>query len=273
MGLSARGRRMLGCRSELPGDGESACKPDSVGRRLAAAPRWPSICAAYLGTWAGPAVPRLALLRVGVAEPPGSPPTLVRSYRTVSPLPVRATGTGAPPSAVCSLLPWTDSSRRPGSRQHPCPTESGLSSTPSKRRRDHPADSPSKPGYPAAGAARTVGRTFLREDPCEIAGICRGFVESPRGHNQRDRPICRRFVEAVRKAAGIAGIGRRFVATPAGSTAGTPPRPGVPGTPVRPDAQASDDLAFIRSTRSCAAASVGTFHASRSSSEVPRSTS
>jgi hypothetical protein len=31
---------------------------------------------------------RLALLRAGVAEPPGSPPTLVRSYRTVSPSPV-----------------------------------------------------------------------------------------------------------------------------------------------------------------------------------------
>jgi len=31
-----------------------------------------------------------ALLRVGFVEPPGSPPALVRSYRTVSPLPVRA---------------------------------------------------------------------------------------------------------------------------------------------------------------------------------------
>ena len=41
----------------------------------------------------------LTLLRVGFAEPPGSPRALVRSYRTVSPLPVRLT----PPSAVCSL--------------------------------------------------------------------------------------------------------------------------------------------------------------------------
>src|SRR2546425_13338976 len=32
--------------------------------------------------------PCLALLRVGFAEPPGSPRALVRSYRTVSPLPV-----------------------------------------------------------------------------------------------------------------------------------------------------------------------------------------
>jgi hypothetical protein len=33
-------------------------------------------------------VPCSALLRVGFAEPPGSPRALVRSYRTVSPLPV-----------------------------------------------------------------------------------------------------------------------------------------------------------------------------------------
>ena len=37
-------------------------------------------------------VPRLALLRVGFTEPPGSPRALVRSYRTVSPLPVKAAG-------------------------------------------------------------------------------------------------------------------------------------------------------------------------------------
>jgi hypothetical protein len=45
-------------------------------------------------------VPRLTLLRVGFTEPPGSPRALVRSYRTVSPSPVRA----SPPSAVCFLL-------------------------------------------------------------------------------------------------------------------------------------------------------------------------
>src|SRR3984957_1262295 len=44
-------------------------------------------------------VPRLALLRVGFTEPVASPRPLVRSYRTVSPLPVRV----APSSAVCSL--------------------------------------------------------------------------------------------------------------------------------------------------------------------------
>ena len=45
--------------------------------------------------------PCSALLQVGVAEPSGSPRTLVRSYRTVSPSPVLV----AQPSAVCSLLP------------------------------------------------------------------------------------------------------------------------------------------------------------------------
>jgi hypothetical protein len=44
--------------------------------------------------------PRLTLLRVGFTEPLRSPSVLVRSYRTLSPLPVRARG---PPSAVSFL--------------------------------------------------------------------------------------------------------------------------------------------------------------------------
>ena len=74
--------------------------------------RWPSICAAYprvarrLASSGGRAVRALcsALLRVGFTEPPGSPRTLVRSYRTVSPLPV----TGRPAhrrSALCCTCP------------------------------------------------------------------------------------------------------------------------------------------------------------------------
>jgi hypothetical protein len=50
----------------------------------------------------GPSFPCSALLLVGFAEPPESPRVLVRSYRTVSPLPVRRPE--ATPSAVCSLL-------------------------------------------------------------------------------------------------------------------------------------------------------------------------
>src|SRR5688500_9735346 len=72
--------------------GESACTPDSV--RALARPGRPSLSAgsclpapaAYQGVSAsGPLSPYLALLRVGFAEPPGSPRALVRSYRTVSP--------------------------------------------------------------------------------------------------------------------------------------------------------------------------------------------
>jgi len=51
----------------------------------------------------------LTLLRVGFTEPSGSPRALVRSYRTVSPLPVRRPG--APPSAVCFL--WHCPAGRP----------------------------------------------------------------------------------------------------------------------------------------------------------------
>src|SRR5689334_22553242 len=56
-------------------------------------------------SWRGgpPLVPYSVLLRVGFTEPRESPPPLVRSYRTVSPLP-RTRG----PEAVCFLLhfPW-----------------------------------------------------------------------------------------------------------------------------------------------------------------------
>ena len=45
-----------------------------------------------------------ALLRVGVTQPPESPPTLVRSYRTVSPSPVRPGGRHRR-SALCCPVP------------------------------------------------------------------------------------------------------------------------------------------------------------------------
>ena len=55
-------------------------------------------------------LPYLVLLRVGFAEPPASPPALVRSYRTVSPLPAapccsaRGGSRRGTRPAVCSLL-------------------------------------------------------------------------------------------------------------------------------------------------------------------------
>ncbi len=81
----------------------------------------------------------LALLRMGFTEPPGSPPTLVRSYRTVSPLPVTASG----PSAVCSLLHSAVRSPRPGSRQHPAQWSPDFPRHGLMPCRGHPAHSPS----------------------------------------------------------------------------------------------------------------------------------
>src|SRR5262245_43138101 len=77
----------------------------------------------------GQAIPHSALLRVGVTEPPGSPRTLVRSYRTVSPLPVQRRRTGAAIGGLLSVAlnrQVTPSWLSPA----PCPVESRLSSTP-----------------------------------------------------------------------------------------------------------------------------------------------
>ena len=102
-GLESHGGHMAGGR----GDGESAYRRGSVRRPKATG--WPSIYAAYLGIVppkrhrTGCPIPCSALLQVGFTEPPGSPRALVRSYRTVSPLPVSEPVARAGPSAVCSL--------------------------------------------------------------------------------------------------------------------------------------------------------------------------
>src|SRR5581483_2586195 len=79
--------------------GEPACTPDSVPVRRCRRPGGghpsrPAVARRLQrptpGSWSGgPPSPCLALLRVGFTEPPGSPRALVRSYRTVAPLPVR----------------------------------------------------------------------------------------------------------------------------------------------------------------------------------------
>ena len=113
-------------------------------------------------------IPCLALLRVGFAEPPGSPRALVRSYRTVSPLPV-PTGRPAGPSAVCSL--WHFPAGRPDwplASTLPCGVPTFLDTdTP---RRDHPADSPSppvcQPHSRVATANQRPPRSSARWRPC-----------------------------------------------------------------------------------------------------------
>src|SRR5687768_3472091 len=76
----------------------------------------------------GPVIPCLALLRVGVTEPPGSPRTLVRSYRTVSPLPDLRQRTSTAIGGLLSVAlnrQVTPSWLSPA----PCPVEPRLSST------------------------------------------------------------------------------------------------------------------------------------------------
>jgi hypothetical protein len=125
------------CGTKSPGrslcDDEWACKRDPV-QRLAA-PGWPSISAAYPGVaLAGGRVTRApcsALLPAGLIEPSGSPRTLVRSYRTVSPLPVAGGHPSAHRrSALCDTVrqvtpTWLSPAL--------CPVESRLSSTRSSR--------------------------------------------------------------------------------------------------------------------------------------------
>ena len=88
--------------------------------------------------------PRLALLRVGFTEPAGSPPSLVRSYRTLSPLPVR---TARPAIGGFLSVALSCGSPRLAVSQHPA-----LRSPDLPRHdpafgpcRGHPADSPSPP--------------------------------------------------------------------------------------------------------------------------------
>src|SRR3954468_5357238 len=97
--------------------------------------------------------PCSALLRVGFAEPPESPRALVRSYRTVSPLPVPEG-----PSAVCflwhfpaghpdwplasTLALWSPDLPRPG---HAGPRPPGrLAASIVPRTGDHPPQKPSQ---------------------------------------------------------------------------------------------------------------------------------
>jgi hypothetical protein len=89
----------------------------------------PPAPAAYPGVSAdGPSSPCVALLPVGFAEPPGSPRVLVRSYRTVSPLPVRGRS-GDRSRHRRSVLCGTFLRVAPtGCYPAPCPVESGRSS-------------------------------------------------------------------------------------------------------------------------------------------------
>ena len=156
------------------GDGESACRRDSV-QRLPA-PGWPSICAVYPGAAplllrgpgrTGRPYPLSDLAPGGVYRAAAVTSDAVRSYRTVSPLPVRRT---RGPGAIGGLFSVALScgSPRLAASQHPALRSPDLPRRCHREahRRGHPADSPSPPvcqgtppGATPAPARRLSGRS------------------------------------------------------------------------------------------------------------------
>ena len=131
--------------------GEPACTPDSVPRSLAG----PGPAAIPLGRRlpdgssglpgglcrAGQPSPFLALLRVGFTEPPGSPRALVRSYRTVSPLPVRHPRGCVAIGGLLSVA-LSCGSPRLGVTQHPALWSPDVPRTDPRSRRNGPGTRP-----------------------------------------------------------------------------------------------------------------------------------
>ena len=108
-------------------DGESVCKRDSVGasrhRMTIHLCGLPEGCPSTGRT--GRPHPLLGLAPNGGTEPPGSPRRLVRSYRTVSPLPVTSEVVHRRCAFCCSRRQVTPTWLSPAF----CPVESRLSST------------------------------------------------------------------------------------------------------------------------------------------------
>jgi hypothetical protein len=146
------------------GDDESACRRGSVRRPGAAG--WPSIYAAYLGIVspkrhrAGRPIPCSALLRVGFTEPPGLPRALVRSCRTVSPLPVTLCELNIGPIGGLLSVALSCGSPRLAVSQHPALWSPDLPQPRTRQNRaldrDHPADSSSRPLWHAPGSRTSL---------------------------------------------------------------------------------------------------------------------
>jgi hypothetical protein len=104
-------------------------KPSSVpsrGRIIPLGPPLPTASSSLPGTQVARAAPRplFGLAPSGVCRATSVASGPVRSYRTLSPLPVPLSR----PSAVCFLWHFPSSSRTPGRYPAPCPAELGLSS-------------------------------------------------------------------------------------------------------------------------------------------------
>src|SRR5207247_3308281 len=106
----------------------------------------------------GPSSPCVALLPMGFAEPPGSPRALVRSYRTVSPLPVRSRVL-RPGPAIAGLFSVALSCGLPrlGVTQHRARWSPDVprAGAPKRPARGRPADSPPLLLSRSAGRAPT----------------------------------------------------------------------------------------------------------------------
>ena len=113
---------------------KTTCKPDSVTRRMPRGGHLSSPAVAdgverpTRGRVQARIVPLFGLAPGGVYQRPASPRGLVRSYRTVSPLPV-ARRIGPIGGLVSVALPSPRSLEAPGSYPAPCLVESGLSSS------------------------------------------------------------------------------------------------------------------------------------------------
>ena len=167
-------------------------------------PWWPSLSAggcppalaAYPGVSAdGPPSPCLALLPVGFAEPPGSPRTLVRSYRTVSPLPVRrvvAIG-GLFSVALSCGSPRLGVTQHRALRSPDVPRTGRAGSRPPGRLATTPSVPHGRPGHPASKGDAVVGGGHpLRSGPDGTPGRLDPSRDPARRSARAPRPRRRR---------------------------------------------------------------------------------
>jgi hypothetical protein len=114
------------------------------------------------GSEDGPSSPCSTLLPMGFTEPPGSPRVLVRSYRTVSPLPVPGEPGHRRSALCCTVLRVAPTGCYPAS----CPVESGRSSDRCCTAARHAAAWPTRyhrTDYDAAPVRDAVDRRWTRE--------------------------------------------------------------------------------------------------------------
>ncbi len=152
----------------------------------------------------------MTLLLVGFTEPPGSPRALVRSYRTVAPLPVRA---GCPASHRRFVLCGTVLRVAPtGCYPAPCPLESGRSSDGSS---PHAVAQPPHHHASSLSHARDSDKVTEPHSPCsespEPCVVSRPSMEGPGRVTGGFRSTRAFGIEAARQEASGSQWGRDHV--------------------------------------------------------------